>query len=809
MTNPNPVLRIQGHTGGVTKRQWTPKANWDGIKDYVTTEAGKGTAQRTIVLNLQEQGISIELHQLKRLLKQWGMRDRNLHQRNRKYIFETEERLKKKGKSVHGWKFGDTDQRVKQTQLDRIRESDGREFEDTNATPGNLIPSPVDILLDTPREKSDETNGEIGEIFRDANYWDKSMGIEYLSPSNHSSATGSDFGTHRDLDGSSEDLRLQIPDNKDLEGPTHNLSDTESMEMYENGSNMLDVEQNDSGDLGMEENNELDLSEKNASNDPCLFEINDKFSLEGKDVESMKALLEKMYQDIVTSNLERPKLPDGPTEYGYIDREKVEILCETLSKPRRRALLEFIKAIPYIGAQYSQLINALSQSNKHTFTECRNIARSHIRKIYGLTWGYFVPTDKLMLKWLQGNPPMGVMVDIAALKVTTGLSLQEIVLDEFYSILPRLWVILEPKATDFVDLYGFRMPGVFEKDDWERFWKSVIHIPYLYSTFGLSHPATVAALLDMLWLCRIAGYYSIRLLWIAESCRDVSFMFRLSEIHQDALSHCQFLYEKGGYIQEALEVSVDKFSILTAASKVAGSGTYGPTVLQAAEILQLLYKLSRKEDARKLEVHICRHLSQLSVPVEVTNEDLWANVQESMFILRSVKGVITPASVLKISTALASLLEGPHLGIDTTSPVFSQRILQATAMFNTIKASVHFKVQDYHGALSEYEKVLSRVKAIASFSPALDQPFSDTKTALLSGVFIEGVTRVMTARGLVQYTEPILEKLIAHFESKTSPEGKRLYSMCLFAVGSAVFQMSLGEDQLGVPNLVAPSNLKF
>ncbi|KAK6358178.1 hypothetical protein TWF730_007531 [Orbilia blumenaviensis] len=129
-----------------SKRQWVPTSSWDHIKTYVTHEVSKGKPQRSIVAELGRQGISIELHQLKRLLKEWGIRDRNISKKQRKYIFEMERSLKKQGQYARRWRFKDSNQPVKETQLKVIMKSNEKEFEGIKSSPGPLVYSPEYLI---------------------------------------------------------------------------------------------------------------------------------------------------------------------------------------------------------------------------------------------------------------------------------------------------------------------------------------------------------------------------------------------------------------------------------------------------------------------------------------------------------------------------------------------------------------------------------------------------------------------------------------------------------------------------------------
>ncbi|EPS39382.1 hypothetical protein H072_6822 [Dactylellina haptotyla CBS 200.50] len=128
------------------KRRYTPNSAWDHIKDFVTLEVHKGTPQMTIISMLEQQSTSIEVYQFKRILKQWGLSDRNIKRRNQKYIYEIESKATKKGVTIRNWRFKDTGQSVKQSVLKRIIESDGKEFESIESSPGLLAPSPIDAI---------------------------------------------------------------------------------------------------------------------------------------------------------------------------------------------------------------------------------------------------------------------------------------------------------------------------------------------------------------------------------------------------------------------------------------------------------------------------------------------------------------------------------------------------------------------------------------------------------------------------------------------------------------------------------------
>ncbi|KAJ6257350.1 hypothetical protein Dda_8239 [Drechslerella dactyloides] len=145
------VLTITQCSGaGRQKRQYKRKSDWDDIKEYVIAEVKKGRPQLSILADLNRRGVPIKIHQFKRLLKELNISNRNIRQRHRKHIFETEKLARRKGKCIRGWRFGDSGQRVKQSQLDRILQSDGKEFQDIASSPGMLQPSPMSIMDDSP-----------------------------------------------------------------------------------------------------------------------------------------------------------------------------------------------------------------------------------------------------------------------------------------------------------------------------------------------------------------------------------------------------------------------------------------------------------------------------------------------------------------------------------------------------------------------------------------------------------------------------------------------------------------------------------
>ncbi|KAK6525190.1 hypothetical protein TWF694_005336 [Orbilia ellipsospora] len=155
------VLRV---SKAERKRRYTPNATWDHIKDFVCNEAQNGRAQMSIITGLQQRGVDMELYQLKRLLRQWGVSDRNIKQKNRKYIFETEKTARLKGKRIRRWRFRDTGNEVKETQIKRILMADEKEFENIESSPGYLVPSPIDNMTPCPASPQDENISGDGKL---------------------------------------------------------------------------------------------------------------------------------------------------------------------------------------------------------------------------------------------------------------------------------------------------------------------------------------------------------------------------------------------------------------------------------------------------------------------------------------------------------------------------------------------------------------------------------------------------------------------------------------------------------------------
>ncbi|KAF3926607.1 hypothetical protein AA313_de0207463 [Arthrobotrys entomopaga] len=145
------------------KRQYKWTSSWDNARDFISREIQRGVPHQSIIAKLDEQGQPIKKHQFKRLFKQWGLSDHNLRQRHRKYIFGAERRVQQKGVSIRRWRFKDSGQSVKRSQLKSILESDGSEFKNIEASPGQLVASPSDVLDTSPGNLDTITNFEFQE----------------------------------------------------------------------------------------------------------------------------------------------------------------------------------------------------------------------------------------------------------------------------------------------------------------------------------------------------------------------------------------------------------------------------------------------------------------------------------------------------------------------------------------------------------------------------------------------------------------------------------------------------------------------
>ncbi|KAK6530348.1 hypothetical protein TWF694_003704 [Orbilia ellipsospora] len=145
MSDPYDYASPTGATGSAKgKRAYVYSASWEYIREYVTDAISRGISHRGIIAELDEQGVRVDgvkldIHRLKRRLREWGLSGRNILRKHKKYIYEKEKEARANGWTIVRWYFGGTTMEVKRTLIEDIMGSDGTEYEDIEAEPGPLV----------------------------------------------------------------------------------------------------------------------------------------------------------------------------------------------------------------------------------------------------------------------------------------------------------------------------------------------------------------------------------------------------------------------------------------------------------------------------------------------------------------------------------------------------------------------------------------------------------------------------------------------------------------------------------------------
>lgn len=130
----------------VQKRAYRRNEVWDEHKDFILDLVQRGEKQRNILEALKtERGFNTNLNQLKSKLGIWGVSNKNLAKKQRKWIYLMNRRRQAEGKETVFY-FGDTGQEVTESQLGSIVKGGEREF----SAMGNIPASPGELEMVTP-----------------------------------------------------------------------------------------------------------------------------------------------------------------------------------------------------------------------------------------------------------------------------------------------------------------------------------------------------------------------------------------------------------------------------------------------------------------------------------------------------------------------------------------------------------------------------------------------------------------------------------------------------------------------------------
>ncbi|KAK6343542.1 hypothetical protein TWF730_011132 [Orbilia blumenaviensis] len=128
----------------VQKRGYRRNEIWDEHKDFILALVQRGEKQRNILLTLEnERGFKTNLNQLKSKLGIWGASSKNLAKKQRKWIYQMNQRRQAQGKQTVFY-YGDTGQEITESQISAIMKGGIQAF------PGDYPASPGELELTTP-----------------------------------------------------------------------------------------------------------------------------------------------------------------------------------------------------------------------------------------------------------------------------------------------------------------------------------------------------------------------------------------------------------------------------------------------------------------------------------------------------------------------------------------------------------------------------------------------------------------------------------------------------------------------------------
>ncbi|EPS45577.1 hypothetical protein H072_472 [Dactylellina haptotyla CBS 200.50] len=436
-----------------SKRQYTRKTSWDSIREFVSKEVKRGVPHPSIIAKLAEQGQPIERNQFKRLLKRWGLSDRNLRKKHRKYIYEAEQKARREGVRLR-WRFKDTGQSLKKTQLKRIRESNGAEFIDSEASPGQLIKSPTDAL--------GESNGDLEIASNVESRRENDYSIENFLP-NLSPAT-MDLDTF--IKSSERTEGLEVEKYYSLDGEVHHNSPIIHLNNPID-SNFQHVQQ--------------ERPEKMPYTDDSKYRENFGENAEDADFQTsaidptdfLQTFCADMLDSIEASSDPQPEI-QGPDVLDSLEsRELVHYLSYIFRPDLERWMTQQVDS----AKAYLQAVDNLQHG--------KNISRQESEKALELTMEMDIePTITSYEGALYFTNDRYIQLNSKVQSICTELY------EEYYKLIPYLWKAI---GSDIPTFESIAREIVFNEDDRQIFREVVVHLPYLEKSYGAAHFATTTA----------------------------------------------------------------------------------------------------------------------------------------------------------------------------------------------------------------------------------------------------------------------------------------------------------------------------
>ncbi|KAF3937313.1 hypothetical protein ABW19_dt0202255 [Dactylella cylindrospora] len=146
----------------VRKRGYRKNEAWEDHKEFILDLVKNKAKQERILEALKEErGFDTKLNQLKRQLGIWGISKRNLKQRQKKWLFLTNQRREEEGKETRFY-FADTGLEVGEAQVTSILRGTEDDY------PGDLPASPGELEFATPSPEEVDADEDTDVVLADA-----------------------------------------------------------------------------------------------------------------------------------------------------------------------------------------------------------------------------------------------------------------------------------------------------------------------------------------------------------------------------------------------------------------------------------------------------------------------------------------------------------------------------------------------------------------------------------------------------------------------------------------------------------------
>ncbi|KAF3192694.1 hypothetical protein TWF788_000299 [Orbilia oligospora] len=799
---------VKAYDGANTqKRRWAPKASWDRIKTFVLDEVTKGKTQKNIIEDLEGQGISIESYQLKRLLKEWGISDRNIRKKNRKYIFETEKRLKEQGKCVRTWRFKDTRQPVKQSQLAAIRRSTRKEFQGVEASPGALIVSPAELMEEDPpvgmsqigfssndhvREDEDisEAQFEHGEVSQDTRI---ELGIcvsnmEAFEPKTTEQSPVSSDDEIEFLEGFTSEPMPASPAVLGMLGipTTSTVENKRSASKAEKNSRMTFSSQASAA------NNPREGVQSNAEIPIILESLCESFT---SSIDTTQALVSQTRDSLRSQTLLSLLAPDGEPKgcLGIPFHSPFEEHVLTVAMQAS----EFRDGVDSLQQRFQSLTVSAPDSDGSqrgktpdnsyfTLSKCEDIIRYQMS--LDLAPCENVPVDYNMAFWMSGGPSQ----ILGNIENNLRLSFVDEILQEFYTVIEPIWnAICSPAATmqNLEGQYTFRG---FHK---QQFRERVVKLPQLLQRYSLTSWSTFSTL---------QLFHEFCILWYGKSywgrpiLRDIlKFLIGVLSTFKPSKGLLTCLVNLIAGLHHPH--SEDQMVALNAAKYIFDKarkslGDYEIfTIWVAAKIQLILREMNRQEEAQnfgKYTTHFLKKPSQSDLRIDFSELNLILSAEIIDFQIQQ--------KAFPQAANYARLLDSKHI---LGAPEDDFHCLESLAghcnrgNFDCLKARAFSEIEDYAGALTELQKSMRRLETRGA-------PYRSCNIWVISDC-TQLTAEFLTKRGLVLYGQPVLKQLSQALEDRGFSNDHPLYKDILAAELAADFQMSLDEEDWAIPMIIS------